>query len=250
MQFFAVWILPTVLYNIFIQFGEIGHGMSWGLGLLLILGESIVALCADLSQMLTKLWKRGSKGISQALQNSYWKGRAYAFVLGPIILFNLFMFFYDFDKGGPNFYSFERYRQFNYVDVVKNNGFFKSKVNFIKRNFQPRSSLIVSDGAFSHQVMYRIPEACVIQANIIYKKNNFGFFIFNAFKRSYYKDKRDFIIPKGIDKLILFDDIYIPYFQDRGGATCFEIGNSNKLLVYDVSPGQIVVFDYHSIRVE
>ncbi len=25
-QFFAVWILPTVIYNLLIQFGEIGHG--------------------------------------------------------------------------------------------------------------------------------------------------------------------------------------------------------------------------------
>lgn len=233
-QFFVIWLLPTVLYNIFIQFGEIGHGMSWGLGLLLILGESVVILCED---------------ILKALRRPNWKWATYTFVLGPIVLINLVMFFYDFDKGGADFYSFEKYRQFNYKDVVNHNHFQMSKINFIKENFKPESLLIISSGAFSYQVMYHLPEAIVIQPNIIYKKDNYGFSLFNRFRRSYFRHKVDFIVPNGITKLILFDDIFIPYFQGKRDVTYHKAGDY-KLLAYDVSPKQRIVFENYTIRID
>ncbi|MDP2942085.1 MAG: hypothetical protein Q8O36_01010 [Candidatus Omnitrophota bacterium] len=234
-QFFSVWILPTVFYNIFIQFGEIGHGMSWGLGLLLILGISISTLYEDILRILDK---------------PYQKAATCAFVLVPIISLDLFMFFYDFDKGQTDFYSFERYRQFNYQDVVKSNKFLTSKIDYIKRNLKPENSLIISSSTFSHQVMYRLPQAIVIQANIIDRKNNYGFNYFNRFRRSYYARKDDFIIPSGIDKIILFDDIFTPYFTDKQNSSYFEMGDSYKLTVCTVSPGQKIAFDYHSIWIK
>jgi len=243
MQFFGFWILPTVIYNVFIQFGEIGHGMSWGLGLLLILGEAVVVFCEDILKMLSGLFKK-------TLQVPYVKDATCALALCPIVLVNLFMFFYDFDKEGLDLYSFERYRQFNYVDVVKNNRYLISKVNFIKENFKPENTLIISSGVFSHQVMFRLPKTTVIQPGIIYKKDNFGLFLFNNYKRSYYRPKKEFLIPKGITKLILFDDIFIPYLQDGNKKTHYEVGNSYELLACDVSAGQMIVFDYHSIRIE
>ncbi|MDP3787103.1 MAG: hypothetical protein Q8R05_06130 [Candidatus Omnitrophota bacterium] len=234
-QFFSVWILPTVFYNIFIQFGEIGHGMSWGLGLLLILGISISTLYEDILRILDK---------------PYQKAATCAFVLVPIISLDLFMFFYDFDKGQTDFYSFERYRQFNYQDVVKNNEFLISKIDYIKRNLKPENSLIISSSTFSHQVMYRLPQAIVIQANIIDRKNNYGFNYFNRFRHSYYARKDDFIIPSGIDKIILFDDIFTPYFTDKQNSRYFETGDSYKLTVCAISPGQKIAFDYHSIWIK
>lgn len=234
-QFFAVWMLPTIIYNIFIQFGEIGHGMSWGLGIFLILGESIVVFCED---------------ISQTLRHRYWKRATYAFVLIPIISVNFFMFFFNFNKNGADFYSFERYRQFNYMDVLKNNRFLMSKINFIKNNFKPENLIIISSSTFGCQVKYRLPDAVIIQVNILHKKDNFGLQLFDGFKRLYYKNKKDFIIPKDITKLIIFDDIFVPYIQNRENSIYYEVGNSNKLLVYDVTPGERIIFDYHSIRVE
>lgn len=242
-QFFAIWILPTVIYNIFMQFGEIGHGMSWGLGLLLILGEAVVAFCEDILKMLSA-WSE------KMLQIPYAKGAIYALVLCPIGLVNLFMFFYDFDKERHDFYSFKKYRQFNHIDVVKNNRFLTSKVNFIKENFNPENSLVVSTAAFSRQVMFRLPEATVIQPYIIYRKDNFGFYLFKGFKRIYNAHKMDFVVPKGITKLILFDDIFIPFLQSKREVTYFTVGNFYKLLVLDVFEGQKLFFDYHSIRVE
>lgn len=202
-----------------------------------------MVLCEDILKMLSGLFKK-------ALQVPYVKGATCALVLCPIVLVNIFMFLYDFDRGGSDLYNFARYRQFNYMDVVRNNRFLMSKVNFIKENFKPESTLIISSGTFSHQVMFRLPKATVIQPSIIYKKDNFGFFLFNNYKRSYYRYKKELLVPKGITKLILFDDIFIPYLQDRKNATHDEIGSSYKLLACDVSAGQKLVFDYHSIRIE
>lgn len=234
-QFFAVWILPTIFYNIFIQFAEIGHGMSWGLGLLLIMGESVVVLCED---------------ILKVLRNPRWTGTTYAFILSPIILTNFFMFYHDFDNGKVDFYSFEKYRQFNYQDVVKNNRFLISKINLIKKNIRPEETSIISSSTFSHQVMYRLPQAVVIQANIIDRRDNYGFHSFNYFKHSYYKEKKYFVIPEGISKLIVFDEIFMPYFMNKQNLSYLETEGAYKLLVYGVTAGQKILFDYHSIQVE
>lgn len=234
-QFFAVWILPTVIYNVLIQFGEIGHGMSWGLGLFLILGESIVVLCNDILQLL---------------QRPYLKTVAYFSVLGPIIFVNFFMFFYDFDKGRVDFYSFEKYRQFNYKDVFNRNRYLTSKIGFIKEHFKSEDLLILTSGVFSYETMFRLPEAIVIQPNIIYKKGSFHFSLFNSYKKIFYENKFDFEIPRSVTKLIVFDDIFFTYVQTKKNSTYYDIGDSYKLLAYDVSRGEKIYFDYHSIRIE
>lgn len=250
-QFFIFWLFPSIFYNIFIQFGEIGHGMSWGLGLFLILGESVAVFCEDILQMLSKLSKVGVRGLSWFLQGPYRRGLIYTFVLSPIILTNFLMFFYDFKKDLIDFYTFEGHRHFNYqMEVVKNNKFLISKVDFIKKNFKRESTLIISSTVFGHQVMYYLPEAWVIEANIFKRKDSFSFTFFNHFKSSDY-NKKDFVIPMGINKLILFDEIFMPYFQnDKQKVAYFEVGTSYKLLVCDVHPGQRVIFDYRSIRIE
>jgi hypothetical protein len=241
MQFFTVWLLPTLVYNIFVQFGEIGHGMSWGLGFLLILGESVVVFCEDVTEALSIFFRR-------SLQ--YIRAATYTLLTGSIIFTNLVMFFHNFHKGDSDFYSFEKYRQFNYVDVAKNNEFLMSKVNFIKKNFDPENSLILVSRTFSYQVMYRLPEAQVIQANAIDKKDNFMLRLFHHYRSIEYKMGKDLIVPKGIRTLILFDDLFIPYFKSKENATVHELGNSYRVLTCGVSMGERIIFDYHSVRIE
>lgn len=158
--------------------------------------------------------------------------------------------FYDFEKGQDSFYKFEGYRHFNYGEVLKNNQFLLSKVNFINKNFKQNSCLIIVSKTFGYQAMYYLPAATVVIANIHRQRYNAGYTIFRYFKRNDFNGNY-FAIPQGIDKLILFDDIFIPYFRNsKIDAICYEVGYSYRLLVHNITNGQKIIFAYNSIRIK
>lgn len=234
-QFFAAWLLPVISFNLFIQFGEIGHGMGWGLGFLLLIGYGIVLLCEDCQRLLNK---------------PKWKPALYAGIFSPIVLFNAYMFLHDFDGDKPDFYDFRRYRPFNYADVRKHNDFLSSRINFISSRFSQKGLLIISSAVFSHQVMFHLPEAIVIQPNMIHKRNNPNFYLYNRYKNYCFQNKIDYIIPDGVNRLVIFDDIFIPYFKSIKDSESFRLPGQYTLLACAVFPGQKLKFDYRSILIE
>ena len=248
-QFFAVWLFPALIYNVFIQFGEIGHGMSWGLGFLIIIAEAIMVISEDALAALLALSRKGI-GISSAIiQSPYVRKITSALVVGPIIIFNCFIFFHDFDKDKHDFYDFRKYRQFNYNDVLKKSHFLKSKVDFIKKNFNQKNIAVLVTGTFGHQVMYHLPDALIIQAGVIMREDHTSFSTWRRLKQKYYENANEFIIPEGIQYLVLFDDIFVPYLKNTQDNNCYRIDDTHKLFVHKVSPGERFNFAYHSIAV-
>jgi hypothetical protein len=246
MGFFAVWLAPCLIYNIFMQFGEIGHGMIWGLGLFLILGEAIVVLSGDIAAAIARYARK-----IPIMATRIYKPVSYILVICPIIAVNSFVFFYDFDKNDKMpFYTFDKYTQANYNYVLKKNRFVIAKTDFIKNKLPSRKSLILTSGVFVHQVMYILPESIVIEANIVNRENRTSFWRCHGRKGTYYRDKRSFMVPDGITKFIVFDDIMIPYIQDKDKVVYYDVDDTYELAGVDVKAGQRIDFDFHSIRIE
>ena len=241
-QFFTFWILPCVFYNIFIQFGEIGHGMSWALGIFLLIGESTEVLCADSVAMLQRWMGKVRHGFAYVIC---------ALIVVSMMVVNSFAFFYDFDKDDDMlFYDFEKYTQSNYNYVVKKNHFSLPKINFIKDKLNPEKSIIIVSSEFGHGVMYHLPDSVVIQPIVIYRKNKTSFMYFCGYKRAYYKYKTDFIIPEDFERVVIFDDRFIPYLEDNTSNIRYYNVGHYRLAEVGVRAGQKINFDFHSIRIE
>ena len=56
-QFIFLLVVPVLLFNIFIQFAEIGHGMVWGLVLFVLVAEAIVVVSKDFAELMGKFFK-------------------------------------------------------------------------------------------------------------------------------------------------------------------------------------------------
>lgn len=249
-QFFAVWLFPALIYNVFIQFGEIGHGMSWGLGFLIIIAEAIIIISEDIVEALLALSRKGVIISGAFIRRPYVKKAVYALVAVPVIIFNCFIFFHDFDKDRHDFYDFRKYRQFNYNDVLKKSRFLKSKVDFIKKNFDQKNTAVLVTGTFGHQVMYHLPDALIIQAGVIMREDHTNFSTWRRLKQEYYENANEFIIPEGIQYLVLFDDIFVPYFKNTKDNNCYKIDDRHKLFVHKVNPGDRLNFSYQVITIE
>ncbi len=85
---------------------------------------------------------------------------------------------------------------------------------------------------------------------MIQKKNNPNFYFYKRYKNYCFQNKTDYVIPEGINKLVIFDDMYIPYFKNSKDAEMFTLPGQYKLLARDVFQGQKLMFDYCSILIE
>jgi|GEM_PF-2297849 hypothetical protein len=245
-QFFAVWMFPCLIYNIFLQFGEIGHGMHWGLGFVLILAEGIVIFYEDLLKMFSLIAEKVSAKIPDIINHSLFKGVTFAGIIGPIILVNLFLFFHDFSSDDVIVYS---EKQFNYAEVSKTERFLDAKINFIKENFLPEETLIIASSAFFRQVMYYFPDAVVIQSSGMTRKNENTIQYGKNYQRTYYKNKGSFNIPPEIKKGIIFDDFMIPFVNNTTKPVEHRISRGYKLMSFDLESSREIFFGYNTITV-
>ena len=114
--FYTTWILPGIMYNLFIRTEHAGYQMSYLTGLLILISYAV--------------WQTTKK--SKLL---------FVTVLLIIASFNLYWFFYDRD---PTYTKPYRPTSFHYSDIKKNDLKTGSKVGYVLKNFDPEKTLIIS----------------------------------------------------------------------------------------------------------
>ncbi|MFA4889937.1 MAG: hypothetical protein WC628_10270 [Candidatus Omnitrophota bacterium] len=243
-QFLSLLILPTLLFNVFIRFSEIGHGMAWGLAVLLLAAEAMVVISKDAASLFMKIFK--------IKMNNQLSRKVSITLLALISIFILtanaamFLKHYDFDM-----FSYHRViyddRQFNYSDVKKVDDYLMAKVNFIKRNFNPKDTLIVSSNRFLQQVMYYFPQALTVYpAQLTGRKVKSGLSIYH--NRECVNIKEDYLrLPPGINTMIIFDGALIPYLKTDKHSRLIKIKNAMDILAVDLKEYNIVEFGDNSI---
>lgn len=243
-QFLSLLIFPTLLFNVFIRFSEVGHGMAWALTVLLLVAESTVVISGDTALLFMKIFKI-------KMNNQLLRKIAIVF-LAPISIFilavNTAMFLKDYDFSIFNYHNVVYDdRQFNYSDVKKVDDYLTTKVSFIKRNFDTRHILIIVSARFRQQVMYYFPEARTIHAaQLTGRKGKSGLSL--CFNRECANIDEDYFrLSPDINTLIIFDDILIPYLKTNEHSRLIRIKDGMDILAADLKEYSIVEFGENSI---
>lgn len=246
-QFLSLLIFPTLLFNVFIRFSEIGHGMAWALAVLLLVAESMVVLSSDNALLFMKIFK--IKMDSQLLR------RITIIFLVLISIFILAVNTAMFLKGyGFSIFNYHNVvyddRQFNYSDVKKVDDYLTTKVSFIRRNFDTKDTLIIVSARFRQQAMYYFPEARTIHAaQLTGRKGKSGLSL--CFKRECADINEDYFrLPPDIDTLIIFDDPLIPYLKTNKHSRLIRIKDGMDILAADLKEYSGIEFSENSITLK
>lgn len=180
--FFAVWALPSLLFNLFIRSDHAGYQTGY-----LTCGIFLLAV------IIWKIFKN--------------KQRLLVGIAAFICLVNLFLFFYNRD---PEYRLPYRQTSFHYSDLQRNDFELSEKISFVKKNFLPSNTLILVSYVFWRQYSYYLPEYKIIDLNGFYT-NDMN--VINQVRESMYWKRveyknisRIFIVPVGIKNIVFLDD--------------------------------------------
>ncbi|OGH19478.1 MAG: hypothetical protein A2770_00845 [Candidatus Levybacteria bacterium RIFCSPHIGHO2_01_FULL_38_12] len=178
---FILWIVPSLLFNLFIRSDHAGHQMTYLSGILLLVTYAV--------------WK--------VLCNRYY----FSFVVIVLMLFNLFTFFRDRD---PQLKKSYIPTSFHYSEIRKNDIRLSAKIKYIMSNFQPKETLLVTSSNLWRPIMYYLPEFLIYDIPGITSENKKFKHILLVSKKWSFEEKINknlsFHIPLGFRYLIFIDD--------------------------------------------
>lgn len=181
--FFAIWIVPPLLFNLFVRSDHAGYQLTYLSGVIVLVS---FAIC-----------------------------RFFNFSKPLLILLVLFLSF-------SNMYTFFRDRDpsmqkpyvptsFHYFEIRKNDLRMGEKIEFIKKNFNPNETVVViGDYNLFRPVMYHLPEYNVIQVSaLIEDDKRFRYYIregksYNM--KEFKSTDQTIVISQAIKKVVIFDD--------------------------------------------
>jgi len=220
--FYLTWVTPGLFFNLFIR-GE--HA-----------GPQLGYLCAILILISYSMW-----AILRKRMFLFWV------ILAAVAIFNLYWFFYDRD---PNFVKPFRPTSFHYSDIRKNDLKTGSKVNHIKKNFNPKDTLLITADVLWRPYSYYLKDFHLIALFAL--ENNQSPYNHNRYETKNWNMKhlvqKEFTIkiPPGINKVIVIDDKGYEWVQDKLKKKVVLPGNT-FLTVFDVSPNTTIRYGYHRI---
>jgi len=220
--FYGAWILPGFLYNLFLRSDAVGYQFSYLTAFLFLISYAIWALT------------KKSKFL-------------YFTAIIVIAVFNLYWFFYDRD---PTFTKPYRPVSYHYSEIRKNDIKTGGKVNFVRENFDPQKTLIITNEVMWRPYSYYLKEYPFI---VLFRLDN------NEIPYSYSRiESRDwkmkweiqdkFIvkIPEKINKVVFMDDGASSWTQfDK--KKIYNLPGNSKITVVSVKPGDELNYDYHKI---
>lgn len=179
--FFIFWILPPLLFNLFIRTDHAGYQLPYLVPLLLLTSLSLTSLL---------------------------RGKALIVVIFLLFISNLYLFFRDRDPSMSKPYI---PTSFHYNEIRKNDLKLSEKINWIKKNTTPEKTVIlVGEPDYFRPVMYYFPEYTVFEiAALTTQDKNYSMRIYKAFNFRYelIEAENNIFNPGGnITKIICFSD--------------------------------------------
>ncbi|MBI2026982.1 MAG: glycosyltransferase family 39 protein [Deltaproteobacteria bacterium] len=243
-QFLCLLIFPQLLFNIFIQFAEIGHGLAWGLGGFLVIAESILIFSADCVLLWKKIENKFFQRINLCLVYTGCIMTVLVFILG----FNVILFFHNFRL---DLYNYDRVifddRQFNYADLKTLHQHLLKKVGYIKEHYEPKEILILSS-RFYAQLYYEFPKATVVRAESIVKKGKNMLFVCRDLRCQYTASQNKISVPLGVQKLIIFDEPSLDDVNSEVEKKNIHLDEGTNLLEINVEKFREILFSHQRIE--
>ncbi len=238
-QFLCVWILPQIIFNFFIQFAEIGHGLVWGLGGFVIIAQSIVILSEDF-QIFWKQWIH-----DPILQKLF----LYSVVF-LICCINVIMFFHNFRY---DIYNYNRIvyddRQFNYADLKVLQNHLSSKIEAVQKNFGLQHQIMMVSNVFYSQFYYAFPKATVIRAENLIKERAPTIIQCHQWNCDTAHNRDTVKIPPGVKTLIVLDEPFHDFVSTPFKVSHIKISEHNQLTIVDISKARDIRFQFHKIEI-
>jgi hypothetical protein len=222
--FFSAWIIPGLLINIILFSDHPGYQISYLTGILILLSYAI--------------WKKTEK-------NNF----LFIFIIIIISLFNLFWFFYNRD---PNLSKPYRFLSFHYSEIVKNDIKLGGKIKFIHENFDPKTTLIVTNSLYWRPYMYylkdyRVSDIEAIDTNIpmyMYVKRD----AINWNRKEYVSKDLFLQIPQNIKNIVFTEDNAKNYIKNYSINVRSLPGNSTITSI-SVPKNSEMFYKYHFVEI-
>lgn len=223
--FYLFWIMPGVIYNLFVRGEHAGYQISYLSSLLILISYAI--------------WSSTKK-------------RMPLFYLSVFIIaiFNLFWFFYNRD---PKFVKPFRPTSFHYTDIRKNDIIIGNKVNYVKENFDPNKTLLVSTEAAWRPYSYYLKDFQIIVPFALDNKEIP--YIYNKITGKNWDITRtktkefSFKIPDKINTIILMDSLMNTWITDNQHEVVNLPGNS-RITILPIKKDSTLIYNYHLIRIK
>lgn len=205
--FFSLWLLPSFMVNLIVVTQHAGYQMFYLSGLTILLSYAV--------------WK--------TFQNKKFT------LIGTILLIvvaNLLVFFVDRDPGYNKPY---RPTSFHYSDIRKNDLKLSSKVDYINKNFNSKSTLLIATPTLWRPIMYHFKNYLIYEFDALATDNpdfkNIRRDAINWKYQQYYVSKYEFIIPDKINTVVVLDD-----------EINFKYSNINKVDINIIKGSRITYF--------
>lgn len=220
--FFGLWILPALVFNLFVRSDHAGHQMTYLSAFILLISYAV--------------WKIKFKFIKPFL------------IIVIIVIFNLFTFIRDRDPDNKKPYV---PTSFHYSEIRKNDIRLKERISFIKDHFTSEETLIVMSSDFWRPAMYYLPDYPMLELDGLTTKDP----RFKSIKRDtrnwYFKQsllgKHEIVIPANIKKVVLFDDGSYSWIVNLKSIV-HDLKYSDSLISFDVKNGEKFFYDYKLIK--
>lgn len=223
-MFYSAWILPSLSYNLILRSEHAGYQMSYLAGFLMLISYAI--------------WKITAKSKI-----------VFTIVVLSIAVFNLYWFFYDRD---PQFVKPYRPTSFHYSDIRKNDLKTGNKINFIKSNFDPDKTLIITNSVLWRPYMYHLEKYQVTSLDGLV--DNVPRFIYierdgkNWDMQVFKNNNLSLTIPKNVSNVVLPDDQNYQWINNYPYKV-FELPGNSRVALMSVSPGDKIVYKFHFFSV-
>lgn len=221
---YILWIIPGFLFNLLIRSDHAGYQMSYLTAFTILIAYAI--------------WQCTKK-----------KKLFYTLVVVIIAIFNLYWFFYDRD---PSFIMPYRPTSFHYSDIRKNDLKAGGKVSYIQKNFNPKTTLIVTTDTLWRPYMYYLKKYHLSALSGLDKKDiKFKYLRFDAYNwnMSEYESRNlYFEIPQNITHLVFPDDNARFWIKNNTSVTHNLPGKSSITVIYIPKKAKLV-YDYYSIKI-
>jgi hypothetical protein len=220
--FFLVWMLPSFIFNLFIRSDHAGYQGTYLSALLFIIAYSI------------RLYIRKSTTL-------------FYFAMSIIVAANLFIFFKDYD---PEFRKPYRQSSFHYSEIRKNDQRLSAKVAYVKNNFDPKTTVIITEPFPWRLLMYYLPEFLIYDIDGLFTSDDNLKTIVRVAKkwnsREYKSKQLLFRVPAGIQNIVFTDNDMFEKIRDKK-RVIYLTGNSN-ITIMRVRAGDEFSYSSHSFE--
>lgn len=214
--FFSLWVVPIALFQILIKSDHPAHNLA-------LLLPATILLAHFIDHSVRSLVKENARRLVLSA------------ILSLIVVFNISFFFRDLYSDRPHYLG--------YASIYLNDRLLEFKLRYIRENFDPQTTLIVSDHRQWRQVAYFLPQFTVYIFEDVSRKTDFlqnkVFVAHNNQTTRFERPKDSFILPSQIRTLVFFENQFSEWvtsdkkqivpIESLGGLTLLPISEHARL---------------------